>query len=94
MELRQGECSSEGVAPARGGLIAEEACAGKGRERRLGGVILQAGPLLDLSRVYAEEIDREVGVPVVLHFIVFLRELAMEGVLRAQNHEVSEMLRV
>jgi hypothetical protein len=76
------DTASESVALAGGRLIAEEAGARKDRERRLSGVILQAGALLDLRRVDAKEVDRETGVPHVLHLVLFLLVLAVEGILR------------
>ena len=74
---------SEGVVLAGGSQVTLVAGAGKGREHRVGAVLLQGGALLDSGRVLPKQVGREGGVPVILHLIVCVVEVAMEGALQA-----------
>ena len=80
---------SEGVVLAGGGEVALVAGAGKDGEDCVGGVLLQGGALLDGGRVLPKEVGGEGGVPVVLHLIVRLIEVAVERALQASTECVN-----
>ena len=80
---------SEGVVLAGGGEVALVAGACKDGEDCVGGVLLQGGALLDGGPVLPKQVGGEGGVPVVLHLIVCLVEVPMEGALQASAESVS-----
>ena len=76
---------SEGVVLARGGQVTLVAGASEDWKHRVGGVLLQRGALLDGGCVLTKQVGGEGGVPVILHLIVLLIEVAVEGALQAST---------